>query len=415
MSDLAIILLRRGLCVMPKNKNKKKDSVEKQNSTLKFWAQIIVPILFSLVIAGVNTYIYVRIVNHDIKSINKSIDSINQEIKDIKGDTSDLKVANAANQSDFRNLKEQFDNIQDNIDALEKSIFQDITYTPTKKFVQQLSMKNFDFSVNTLSIKDDDIIAKDQNGKKYTAKKLADKKILLPYIDDGKEVYFYGQFNKKYHWEGDCVINTYDGNKLYAIMEANYDDGVLVSYNQATWHKNSGGKFVWNISLRNHNEKSNENIGDTWTYYKKNDIKKNFNRKTVKPKNILNMNQFKEKIKNSKLESYYHGVTSNGLYNDDTGTAYLIKYAVDDTVRTLYCGCFKDGKFNDNSGNAWYIARGESDSQYVYFKGKFKNGIPIESSTNKRKYISNKKIHNIIDKMEFNCSVQLYDPNKNNS
>lgn len=59
-----------------------------------------------------------------------------------------------------------------------------------------------------------------------------------------------------------------------------------------------------------------------------------------------------QKFLNLNLVEFYHGNTSNGYYNDDTGNAYLVQYNNSNTVKTLYCGNFKDGVFNDNTGNA---------------------------------------------------------------
>ena len=49
---------------------------------------------------------------------------------------------------------------------------------------------------------------------KYTAEDVAQKKLLLPYKDNGRECFFYGQLDEKGNWDGDCIINIYRDKKL---------------------------------------------------------------------------------------------------------------------------------------------------------------------------------------------------------
>lgn len=273
--------------------------------------------------------------------------------------------------------------------------------------------------LSALSVKDNDIIGEDPNtGKKCNAKKLKNKKILLPYMENGKEVYFYGQYNKYYHWDGHCILNIYDNNKLSVIMDGWYKDGELISYNRITYdtktkkvNKKEKKIKIWRISKREHN--GNVNTGETYTYFKDKNKKKKFTLKNVESKNILSTMDFENWL-NRPLEGYYNGNTSDGKYNDETGKAYLIKYFEDGTVRTLYCGNFKGGEFNDHTGNAWYISTEEGADSYIYFKGGFTNGDPDETDNHKRENIENEKIHKLIEDMKFNSPINLrWDNNLN--
>ena len=253
-----------------------------------------------------------------------------------------------------------------------------------------------------------DIIAKNfYTGKKYKAKDLMNKKILIPYKDDGQDAYFFGQFNKQNHWDGDCLINLYDKKrKLTMIMEGRYSDGDLLSYRQVGYYKNHSKQWVWNVSKRE--TKGSINTGETYTYYKNKNKKAAFTKKTVEASDIMSVADFKEWITGA-MEGYYYGNTQNGAYNDNTGKAYLIKYDKGKKVRTLYCGKFKNGAFHDESGNAWYISYDAENSTYIYFKGKFVNNKPVETSTHKRENISLNEIHQIMKGKHFNESVDLHE------
>lgn len=249
---------------------------------------------------------------------------------------------------------------------------------------------------------EDAIIATDSaSHRKYTRKNLQKKKILVPYMEDGQEVYFLGQFNEKGHWDGECTINVYIDNKLYLINDAEYNDGKLVKYNQVL-----DNDETWIIAKRK--PKGNYNVGDSVTYRKKEKKEKKFTLESVESGDILSVNDFKDELKEKDLEGFYHGKTSGGTYDDQSGNAYMVKYDRKGIVRTIYVGRFKGGVFDDDTGQAWEIAKDEGDFQYVYFKGKFKNRVAQTTKTNSKKPISVKKIHKIIDKIKFKCSVDLY-------
>lgn len=307
------------------------------------------------------------------------------------------------------------ESFKSDLDGFRKSQNKQIIYIPTdfmQKGLSATGIKSDTTFLSDLKLKDTDVIGENPNTKeKCKAKKLANKKILLPYTESGKEVYFYGQYNKNYHWDGHCILNIYDGNKLSVILDGWYNDGELKSYNRVTYDTkiqktdNKEKKIkIWRISKREH--KSNVNTGETYTYFRTSNKKKKFNLKNVEAKNIISSLDFENWLSNL-LEGYYKGNTSNGKYNDETGNAYLIKYFEDGTTKTIYCGNFKNGIFNDHTGKAWYVAIDEGAEKYIYFKGGFTNGDPDETDNHKRVDIDNIDIHKIIDKIKFNSIINL--------
>lgn len=315
-------------------------------------------------------------------------------------------------------IEESFEN---DLNGFRNSQNKQNVYIPTSSIQKDLSateIKSDIIFLSSLKIKGTDTIGENPNTKKpCKAKNLKDKKILLPYTENGKEVYFYGQYNKKYHWDGHCILNIYDNNKLSIIMDGWYKDGELISYNRVTCDSktqkiNNHEKTIkiWRISKRVH--KNNVNTGETFTYFRTSNKKKKFTLKDVEPKNIISTMDF-ENLLDTPLEGYYKGNTSDGKYNDETGEAYLIKYFEDGTTRMIYCGNFKNGEFNDHTGKAWYVAIDEGAKKYIYFKGGFTNGKPDETEDHKRKDIKNEDIHKIIDKIKFNSVINLRGDNYN--
>lgn len=134
-----------------------------------------------------------------------------------------------------------------------------------------------------------DVIAEDvETGEEYTAEQLVNERILLPYMINGQENYFYGQFNENNQWDGNCIINTYSNDQLVLIMEAEYDNGVLVSYKQVMQGMSKDGK-VWCIADRvSHRD---YNSGETWNY-KYVECLKEFNFEDVSEEDILNVDDF---------------------------------------------------------------------------------------------------------------------------
>jgi hypothetical protein len=266
-------------------------------------------------------------------------------------------------------------------------------------------------SVENALWKDSDVIAiSPTTNEKFTAAELTGEKLLFSYTQDGQEIFFYGQYSENNKWDGNCIINVYDNDELQLITEATYNDGVLLNYKQVYTYTTTANEEVWCVSKRECTDEGN--TGDSWNYYKEEDIIKDFTLSEVEPTDILNVGQISEKIETS-VEGFYHGITSNGQYNDTTGESYLIKFSKKDgTVRTLYVGNFIDGDFSDNTGKAWYITRNDNDlnGTYMYYIGKFKDGKPIEKTTadNFMSDLSDEDITAKTESIFFKCELKWY-------
>lgn len=307
----------------------------------------------------------------NIDEISKDINTLKGDIELVKGDLSSMREDVSELQDSDTNTNENHINIDINLSDKLKQYFE----------VLKVDCKHVDTPVYLSSPQwqSTDIILTDKNsGKEYRAYELAYEKILFPYMSDNREIFFYGQYNENNNWDGHCIINAYEDDKLVFITEAEYADGKILSYQQVFAFNNTSGK-VWGISERK-NEGS-YNSGITYTYFFDKDYTKDFTLDNVTENDILTVDDFKNNL-DAIPEGFYCGNTSNNYYNDETGNAYIVKYAKDGTVRTLYVGNFIDGAFNDFTGNAWYIVRDEElNTNYMYYKGKFENNNVVGNPT----------------------------------
>lgn len=287
--------------------------------------------------------------------------------------------------SSISDVKENVDKLDDSIDKMNQDI-NDIsveiarigerlpsTYEPVKETKTAISegyndVVNQHGSIQLLA----DTVAIDRNTREpYDIDQLADHTILLPYREDGQEVFFYGQFNNKGHWDGNCIINVYKNGILQRITDANYDDGKLLSSKEVFPYVTARGQSVWAISDRI--RKDGSGSGETWFYIRTNMYDQHFEFDDVAPINILSVEKFKLIIDTTQVEGYYHGDVSDGYFNDKTGNSFMVYFFPNGKVRTLYVGNFAYGTFNDDTGDAWEISK-ENNTTYMYYRGTFSNG-----------------------------------------
>lgn len=154
-------------------------------------------------------------VHSEIDDIHDEIDSIHDEIDDIHDEIDDIREY----LYEDGGVKDQLGEINEYLGGrlLPISASSEVKATLVKMKVEQ-----DDSALANTSIDSADRIGVDSNGKVYLAEELIGETILLTYKEDGKEVYFLGQYNAKFHWDGYCITNVYfsDGS-LYSICESN--------------------------------------------------------------------------------------------------------------------------------------------------------------------------------------------------
>lgn len=353
---------------MTKEKKEKKDSEKRREL---FWYPLAVEIAV-LVFASLATWAA------GFFSLPRTMEKINERLSNLEDNVENMDI-----EKRFSDVNQDIASLSSKVEVIGQLVLDNasLTLQPTDKAIESMKVEyvsaKSEFYLSAPSWSATDIIAMDlTTGREYSAGELIGEKLLLPYTSDGNEVYFYGQFDEKNQWDGNCLINVYANNQLALIMEAEYNHGILAEYKQVLPAQTLGKTDVWIIAERKSTGELNS--GDSWNYIRDKGYEKDFGLDTVTNEDILTVQEFRDGI-DTRIEGFYHGNTSNGLYNDNTGDAYLVKYNEDGTVRTLYSGRFKDGVFEDTTGYAWYITKNEN-TDYMYYQGQFDDGKPVHDS-----------------------------------
>ena len=277
----------------------------------------------------------------------------------------------------MKEMSEDIDDMDDSIDELKDRVRE--LETSAKSAVEgiyekiAIVQKNDVIATSSSMFKKDEVIARDSEGNVYLAGDCVNEPQLLTYKEDDKEVFFWGQFNENFQWDGHCVTNVYNADgTLYGICESNFEDGKRLDYKSFVCDEND----IWIYSDRVC--KKDYNVGTNKTYQYHTSKVKNFTETNARVVDLLYVDSYLEKNE-MVLLSEYNGNTVDGSYNDVTGKAYYISYYSDETVKTLYQGNFVDGGFNDMTGKAWQIAC-DRDNQalYQYYSGKFQNDEKVD-------------------------------------
>lgn len=268
------------------------------------------------------------------------------------------------------------------------------------KNMGEVSIKTNDINISTSSLATDVCVGTDSEGNVYIAEELIDKTVLLTYVDGDKEVYFLGQYNENYRWNGYCVTNAYymDGT-LYGICESNFENGQRLDYK--SFYKDASNEWIYTNRVCT----DEGNLGTSISYAFEYNKVKNFTNTNVRVTDIFYVDKFIETF-NPTMSEYYYGNTSGGEYNDDSGQAYYVRYFEDGTVKTLYQGKFIGGEFYDDTGEAWYIVK-EVDTEYMYYKGVFENCAPKKIGDYVfENPIDLTRINEIIQDKSFECGLK---------
>jgi len=312
-----------------------------------------------------------------VENNSTDISEMRNDIKDMDGRLLKIETQMASLDTRVGNLEEQMEKTEEKLESVSDSVWkiQLSTSEPTvsmyssiqidtakKDNAQYLSAPRWETTEVLFVNKTEDI--------EFTAQELVGSELFVPYTQDRQQILFKGQFNENNQWDGPCTLNIYENGKLELLMEANYDNGVIANYRQVLPFTNTNGIRVWGIAERTNT--GAENTGITRTYLQAKECNRLFNFNEAAIGDMMSVDEFAKEYTGA-LEGFYQGNTSNGYFNDNTGDAYMIKFASDGTVRNFYQGCFANGKCEDFTGNAWNIARDENnpDMKYLYYKGDF--------------------------------------------
>lgn len=328
--------------------------------------------------------------NKDVKSINTKLNTANSEIKEMK----EYLYADGGVKDQLGELSNNMDSITEllNITAIKANV-------TTEEYINSnVSVVGNDISNSTSSFSADTCIGTDSEGKAYIAKDLIGQTILLTFDQGDKETYFLGQYNDKYHWDGYCVINTYTDGVLNGVSESNFDDGNRLNYESFYLSDNQG---EWIYTDRDCKEDSNDGI--SIRYKLDYDKQKNFTLTNARASDIIYVENLAS-YDNKEVLSYYVGSTSDGVYNDNSGDAYLVRYNEDGFVNVFYKGCFQNGNFDDT--NAVEIVFDSSNDRYFLYQGAFVDGK--RTSDDGIEYVTQNEIDTILKENECPNDLKWY-------
>jgi hypothetical protein len=235
-------------------------------------------------------------------------------------------------------------------------------------------------------IKADESIGVDVNGKEYRPNELVGKTVLLAYTEDEYEVFFYGQINDSYHWDGYCVTNAYYSNdgELFGICESNFDDGKRLDY--ISLYRNGKSTEYTYASRVLYNGK---NEGETIIYNIDSVGTRVFSYDNIRATDIIYVNSFLRDITGKRIVKYYNGTTINNKYDDETGESYSIEFDENEEVIRVYHGNHKNGNWEDSSKRS-YVIKYDFDANRYYIKhGPFSNN---KSNQDKPEYLSDEEL-----------------------
>lgn len=337
------------------------------------------------------------------------------QLYDINGTIKENTIAIANLDTRLCNLETRMGNLETKMDSLStriSSLETRVSLLETKVFGTEVIVTDDSFSqtaaasfeANNISASLSSFTAEtkvgtDSNGNVCLAADLVNETVLLVYNEDGREVYFLGQYNENYHWDGYCVTNVYNADgSLYGICESNFSDGERLDF-RSFYSMGENNKWRYSDKVC-HDDGSNTGIGIQYKYDC--DIKKDLTLENVTGIDMLHTSSLLESIEPTML-TYCSGTWKDGELVDDTGVAYEAIFDEDGTVKTLYVGQFKDSTFNDATGNAWEIVYAGDAIGYVLNTGIFSDG---SAEVKSKEPIDQQTIEEIVSRYHFGCNLK---------
>lgn len=345
---------------------------------------------------------------HELSDIHSDITALQTEMNSVKTDVESIHTDIAGINEEIEKINSYLyedGGVKDQLGDINHYLNGDTLYiAASEKMTAKLakmSIESRDQKVVNDMINSSDSIGTDQNGNVYLAKDLIGKTILLSYLENDKKVYFLGQYNEKYHWDGYCITNAFflDGT-LFGICESDFKDGERTSYK--SFCMDNENKDAWLYSDKKCDEDGNKGKNILANF--RNDPVDYVAPSTLRVSDMLYVEQYMNSFE-PRIIKYYDGYTVNGSYNDQSGEAVGIFFDEDGTVRTLYVGRFSDGKLEDDTGNAWDISYNYEMNTYMYNKGNFHDNKSVKNS-GIHKPVTTKEIEDIISGYDFGIEIK---------
>lgn len=277
--------------------------------------------------------------------------------------------------------KEEYEELKAQIDEQQKIISGYNNFENIRQFYPDITIEVNTID-NTVSYSNAPLIIGrksifyDLEGVKYVSEDLIGETILLTYTEEDKEVYFLGQYNENYHWNGYCVTNAYNSDgTLYGLCESNFIDGERQDY---TSFYQVGSEYIYA-----HRVKNGELFeGVTVRYCYEDTDGKAFSMDNVRSTDINYVDSYIREKGIDKIRQIYTGTTNQKYYQDNSGDAYRVRFDDEGYVTSLYKGRFADGYGNDETLKAYAIEYNDNYKGYFLNENTvFENGKASEKST----------------------------------
>lgn len=407
MSELCESLDNEGkLVIMAKDKKKKEEKKEKKQSeessipgsTLRLAKWVIGG--YCTVTLGCMGWLATQVYELNGKVLTEDsavIKSMQTDIDDLQTDIADLRT-------DVEEINEKFggeNGVYARLSVLENTL--GISAISLKADVQSFNVEatvepNV-VGTSMSGIIEGSQVGVDKDGNVYLAEDLINKTVFLNYTEENQEVYFLGQYNEEYHWDGYCVTNVYNANgTLYGICESNFSNGKRNDYKS---FYTSDGHWIYS------DRECSEGTGVTVVYDMINNGAKNFVTGEVNVTDVVYIDSAIEDFAGNELE-YYSGKTSGGVFEDITGAAYFVRYNDSGFVELLYKGKFENGAFNDDSAQELVLDSSNSINKYFYYEGAFSDNVR-QGSVSGDDYVTPEQRDQIVEEMELDCELKWYE------
>lgn len=197
----------------------------------------------------------------------------------------------------------------------------------------------------------------------HDAEDLVDKTVCISYSGElGEECIFVGQYNEKYHWDGECKICAYRDGKLLYLTYDLYEDGELLEYKRISI-KSDKTKWIYTDKKILKGNTS----GDTWSYAYKDIVGKDYDVDLPREEDLYTLTEIIDMLSGREINHYNGGYDEKQNWSDSTGQAYAIKYDQGKIV-SVYKGSF----YNNHYLKGWLLSKNE-EGEFIITKGEFRD------------------------------------------
>lgn len=376
-------MYNRGVTDMENTNENNNESNSRQNTAIRFFKEkIIYTGIGAIVVAAITCIAIFGKTEARLDAIEKNFSdlstNINNNFSDISSDIEDIKIALYGNYN-TKGLYERVSSIENRVSSIESQLNMKAVSASDDvvSYLDNATISSNNVPISTSAIPSDICIGSDANGKEILASDVINETVFLTYNENDKEVYFLGQFDENYHWDGFCVTNTYntDGT-LFGICESNFDGGNRLDYISFYADNETENEWIYTNRIC----KDDGNHGESICYHLMYDKIKNFTNTNVRVSDFIYIDDFIMGQVPTVL-TYYNGKTLDGKFNDDSNNSYFIKFDKDGYVSIFYIGSFKNGNFDSENAKELIYDDTEGVNGYLYYDGAFDDGNRLHEIT----------------------------------